>query len=115
MKQIAFCLSMIIITVSASAATPPSPYLSFKGKVRGISVTSGNFANTTTATIEVTLDFGIIRNDNYSICQDVSEREYSALLALLIDSRSRNQESNFNAKLISGSTDFYCITAITSP
>ncbi len=114
MRKVAFCLSMMIMTLS-SIAGAGTGHFSFKGKVRGISVTSGGFANMTTATIEVTLDLGITRKDNYSICQDVSEREYSALLALLIDSRSRNQDSNFTAKPIPGSPDFFCITSISSP
>lgn len=113
MKQFALGLLMIFTTASAFAAPPP--FISFKGHVRAISVSAGGFANMTTATIEVTLDVGVVKRDTYSICQDVSEREYNALLALLIDSRSRNQESSFHAKPFTAPPELYCINSITSP
>ncbi len=113
MKQIAIYLSLILLTISAGVAQAQS--ISFQGKVLGISFTSGNFGNMATATIEVNLDLGVTRKDNYSICQDISDREYSALFALLIDSRSRNKDSSFIAKPIAAAPDLYCITSITSP
>lgn len=112
MKQIALCLSMILMCASTFAAATP---IQFKGKVRTINVSSGGFENMTMAVIEVTLDLGVTKKDNYSICQDVSEREYAALFALLVDSRSRNQDASFSAKEIRGFPGLFCITSITSP